>query len=221
MGAVAAKLVKPKPKKGVGRPQGQPKDTRARALDLAERLLIERGHAATSMDDIAKRVGITKGSLYHHFRGGKDELVAAVGHQMIDRERDGMQRALGGATTTQSRLEALVRWKFSGSSHPERMLRDAQRTLPKRSSQDIERRFMVELFTQVQSVLETGVADGELEAHDTTFVAWAFLSLLSEFSAMPPAVRGEHIARDIARFTMKGAGVVANLSVLAHVNQRG
>jgi AcrR family transcriptional regulator len=194
-------------KKPVGRPQGKSIDTRRRALDLAEQLLRDLGHIGTSMEAVAQRVGITKGSLYHHFPGGKDELILAVGHQMIDRERAGIDAAIDSATTAIDRLAALARWKLSESSHPEHMLRDARRFLPEANVLVIEQRFMTELFGRVQGVLEQGIKRNELEAHDTSFVAWVFLSLISQFAATPESVRDTDIAQKLAQFTLKGAGL--------------
>lgn len=50
-------------------------DTRVRVLEATERLLQHRGYAGTSLRDITERSGAPRGSLYHHFPGGKDEIV--------------------------------------------------------------------------------------------------------------------------------------------------
>ncbi|GAP63849.1 hypothetical protein ARMA_2272 [Ardenticatena maritima] len=47
-------------------------------LDTAEALFMEKGYDATSMRDIAKAVGIAKGTLYHHFASKLDLLDAVV-----------------------------------------------------------------------------------------------------------------------------------------------
>ena len=46
-------------------------------LDAAARCFAERGYAATSIDDVARRLGATKGRVYHHF-GSKTALFFAV-----------------------------------------------------------------------------------------------------------------------------------------------
>lgn len=53
-------------------------DTRARLLAAAARLFQEKGYAATGLNEILTRAGAPKGSLYHHFPGGKAELGAAA-----------------------------------------------------------------------------------------------------------------------------------------------
>jgi len=55
-----------------------PADTRQRMLEATARLVRERGYSGTSLNDILAASGAPRGSLYHHFPGGKDELIAEV-----------------------------------------------------------------------------------------------------------------------------------------------
>ena len=49
-------------------------------LDAALRVIRIQGYAGSSVDDICREAGVTKGSFFHHFKG-KDELaVAATEH---------------------------------------------------------------------------------------------------------------------------------------------
>jgi AcrR family transcriptional regulator len=79
-------------------------------------LLAERGHAGTSFAEVLDLSGAPRGSIYHHFPGGKDELVAAAveraGHRamraldelegrpaptVVDAYMDGWRRILTGS----------------------------------------------------------------------------------------------------------------------------
>lgn len=54
--------------------------TRRRLLDAALHVIRAQGYAGTSVDDICREAGVTKGSFFHHFKG-KDELaIAATEH---------------------------------------------------------------------------------------------------------------------------------------------
>jgi TetR/AcrR family transcriptional regulator, regulator of autoinduction and epiphytic fitness len=53
-------------------------------LEVAHRLLAEKGYQGMTMDDLASQVGIAKGSLYQHFRS-KEELIAAALVSFMDR----------------------------------------------------------------------------------------------------------------------------------------
>lgn len=60
------------------------KPTPERILDAAEDIFAERGYTATSLGDIADRVGIRSPSLYNHFRN-KEALYEAVLDRLIAR----------------------------------------------------------------------------------------------------------------------------------------
>lgn len=52
--------------------------TRSALLESALRLFTERGFSATSLDDVVHDARVTKGALYHHFKGGKLAVFEAV-----------------------------------------------------------------------------------------------------------------------------------------------
>lgn len=52
-------------------------DSRADILSAAASCFMERGYSATSIDDVARRLGATKGRIYHHFPS-KADLFAEV-----------------------------------------------------------------------------------------------------------------------------------------------
>ena len=53
-------------------------DTRARMVAGAARLLAERGLQETSFSEVLELTGAPRGSIYHHFPDGKDQLVASA-----------------------------------------------------------------------------------------------------------------------------------------------
>jgi TetR/AcrR family transcriptional repressor of nem operon len=58
----------------------KPHDSKTRLLDAALHVIRANGYAATTVDDICREAGVTKGSFFHHFKS-KDELaLAAAGH---------------------------------------------------------------------------------------------------------------------------------------------
>ncbi|WP_340084467.1 TetR family transcriptional regulator C-terminal domain-containing protein [Siminovitchia sp. FSL H7-0308] len=44
-------------------------------LDKAKELFIQRGYAATSMEDLVQYIGVSKGSIYYHFKSKEDLFV--------------------------------------------------------------------------------------------------------------------------------------------------
>lgn len=53
------------------------KDARTRLLDAALKLVRERGYSATTVDELCRAAGVTKGAFFHHFKS-KDDLGAAA-----------------------------------------------------------------------------------------------------------------------------------------------
>jgi len=56
---------------------GYKKEARGRILDAAFEVFAEKGYPASTMDDIAEKVGVSKGALYLYFRS-KEELFRAI-----------------------------------------------------------------------------------------------------------------------------------------------
>lgn len=59
--------------------------TRERLLDVAEMAVLDKGFAATSIDELIAAVGITKSGFFYHFRD-KGELAKALLERYIERE---------------------------------------------------------------------------------------------------------------------------------------
>ncbi|MCJ7746204.1 MAG: TetR/AcrR family transcriptional regulator [Desulfobacterales bacterium] len=71
----------------------QPKDTANRILIQAMRIFLEKGYHGTSIDDITKAAGLTKGALYWHF-GSKEDLLKRIVEEFERRFLDGLIQAV-------------------------------------------------------------------------------------------------------------------------------
>jgi AcrR family transcriptional regulator len=61
------------------KPKGDKRDrTRAALLEAARALVREKGHARTTLEEVAARAGMTTGAIYGNFRN-RDELFIALG----------------------------------------------------------------------------------------------------------------------------------------------
>jgi AcrR family transcriptional regulator len=65
--------------------------TRARIVEAAADLVLERGVGGTTLDDIRAGTATSKSQLFHYFPGGKSELVGAIasfqGARVLDAQR--------------------------------------------------------------------------------------------------------------------------------------
>ena len=62
-------------------------NARTRLLDAAMQVIREQGYSATSVDDICRAAGLTKGAFFHHFESKEDLAVAAAAHFSAMAER--------------------------------------------------------------------------------------------------------------------------------------
>ncbi len=88
--------------------RGRPGNDLQAVLAAAVALFNQRGYEATSMDDLARRLGITKSTIYHHVAGKEELLRLAVDHAL-----DGLFEVAAEVSALDSpaidRLEHLVR----------------------------------------------------------------------------------------------------------------
>src|ERR1700686_1687488 len=55
----------------------------SKLLDAAVEIIRQKGYAATSVDELCARAGVTKGAFFHHFPS-KDSLAVAAVNQWTD-----------------------------------------------------------------------------------------------------------------------------------------
>lgn len=80
----------------------------AEVLEAAARSFMERGFAAASIDDVARRMGATKGRVYHYYRAKLDLFADVVRHGLEIIHRD-VTAARAGAEAPADAMAAMVR----------------------------------------------------------------------------------------------------------------
>jgi TetR/AcrR family transcriptional regulator len=80
--------------------------SRGQILAAASRLFAARGFDATSLQEIADALGMTKQAVLHHFRS-KDQLRQAVLDDILGHWRDALPRLLFAATASEDRFDAV------------------------------------------------------------------------------------------------------------------
>jgi AcrR family transcriptional regulator len=81
-------------------------DVRGRILDAAAEAFMLTGFAGTTVDDVARAVGATKGLVYYHFRA-KFDLFLAVYEEGMRRVRERVEPHADGPGTGRDRLVAM------------------------------------------------------------------------------------------------------------------
>lgn len=88
-----------------------PAATRSAILDAAEEIFVERGFAAASMSDIARRAAVTKSLIHHHF-GSKEELWDEVKRRSLDGYLEQQRSIMASSAADRETLEDSVRLYF-------------------------------------------------------------------------------------------------------------
>lgn len=79
-------------------------DTRARILSAALEEFSERGYHATSVRELAERVGVTKTAVLYHFPG-KADIVTALAEPLLDDLEATMDKAEAAADPRAAAIE--------------------------------------------------------------------------------------------------------------------
>jgi TetR/AcrR family transcriptional regulator, lmrAB and yxaGH operons repressor len=82
--------------------------TRETLIAVTAKLIQQKGVNATGINEIIKAAGAPKGSLYHHFPGGKDQLVIEAIHQAKEYLSHRFKKAMKGKSSVEKGLEAVL-----------------------------------------------------------------------------------------------------------------
>jgi AcrR family transcriptional regulator len=92
-----------------------PKDTAHRILIQAMKIFLEKGYHGTSIDDITRAAGVTKGALYWHFKS-KEDLLKKIVEEFEKRFLDGLIQAVKDVRgDTQDKFEKYFRYNAAFS----------------------------------------------------------------------------------------------------------
>lgn len=89
--------------------------SRADILEAAAYCFMERGYTETSIDDVARSLGATKGRIYHHYRS-KADIFAEVFRIGMDMNYAAIEPLRKGA------MRASVRWRKMAFTHAMQMI---------------------------------------------------------------------------------------------------
>jgi AcrR family transcriptional regulator len=81
--------------------------TRTKLLDAAVESLVELGYARTSTIEVARRAGVSRGAMLHHFPSKQSLLVAACDHS-IERHADEVRAVVGAVPEGADRVDVVI-----------------------------------------------------------------------------------------------------------------
>ncbi|MFZ6694039.1 TetR/AcrR family transcriptional regulator [Undibacterium sp. SXout20W] len=158
------------------RKEARPQELLAAALDL----FVERGFAATRLDDVAKAAGVSKGTLYLYFSSKEDLFKAVVRESIIPLigEAEGMIGEFDGTSEELFRTVMTTWWQSMGmtklSGLPKLMMAEAG------NFPELARFYQEEVVNRgeklVATMLERGMQRGEIRPVDLEIDARLLIS---------------------------------------------
>ena len=191
----------------------QRQEREALILQAAEEVLMERGYHETSIDEIAARVGIAKGTVYLHFPS-KEALVIAIFERDMQQLLQHIDSTMDSTLTAREKIEAIFDLIHGG------IISKRMQLLFSISNSGGLRHLLVEkkgclreiwdqLSARLNSLFEEGKAAGDFDSTLPTMVMLsAFYSLLSPKSydrlMTEGQMSGEEVAKNLKRIYFKG-----------------
>ncbi len=154
------------------------REGRERVLLQAHTLFLERGFAEVSMQQIADAVGMTKASLYYHFRN-KEDLFAHVVKYETERMIQGIRSELDGVDSFEEQLMRLACFAFTVlRTDMGRLMSDCKRYLGNgRHWHDFDGDHLDPIGV-LRPYFERAQATGELRPIDLDTAIIAFVSMI-------------------------------------------
>ena len=178
--------------------------TRDCILDAALELIATLGLRRFSVAELARGLGVVKSALYHHFPGGKGDLVNGVFDRVEGRLLEEGRAAAARASGTRAKLEAMARVKVAQIAALGRLYRVSEEIVDEVEGFLVARRrsFLERERAALGEVLAAGVERGEVSVRNVRLVAVALQGALQQVMR---AVALEHTApRDDAASELIG-----------------
>ena len=153
--------------------------TDERILVAAMRAFGTRGYDGTSLDDLARELGIRKQTILYWFPS-KEALLEAVVDRSADEVTRRLVRGLEGADDGFGRVEAMVRAMFRlAARHPAMLgfLREVTRLGPPASRRLLDR--LQPLIERASGFLEAEMDAGRMRRHDPRLLLLAAYSMVT------------------------------------------
>ncbi len=189
--------------------------TREKLLDIAFDEVYIHGYTATSVDTILKKAGIPKGSMYHHFKGKKELVLAMVQERLFPKmdtffifkreANETVMQRLRNTYAAMSKNKPLVTYGcplYRLMVELSAVDREFDALLSSRATQ---------LHQELTALLQSGINDGEFTNKlDAERFARFMLSATWGILSMPPSLSSSRLFLEQSHF------ILENLEAYTH-----
>ena len=193
----------------------QRQEREALILQVAEEVLMEKGYYETSIDEIAARVGIAKGTVYLHFPS-KEDLTVAIMIREIKQLIAEIEAIASTEDSAQNKLELILQRLYGTFVKRMQLLSGMFHSVAPNQLKEQGKKIMVlweQAAENIRMIIEQGKAAGEFTTDmPTNVMVSAFFSLLSPGSyarlMLGEKMEGAELAKCLGRIYCHG---IANL----------
>jgi len=159
----------------------RPKPERMKAIvRAAVAEFLEKGYENSSMESIARRAGLSKGGIYHHFKS-KDEILLYANQQLSEPVAELMDRSARRSSAAAALGDYIRLYLKHWQDRPRELVfffLSTTRVLANRQVWEMYERYAEATLAFFQGLLERGVQAGEFRPHDSRAWAVALMSAL-------------------------------------------
>lgn len=180
-------------------------------LQAAATLFNERGYHQTKLEDIARAVGIEKGSLYHYF-DRKEEILYEICREPLQRLVRGARTIAAGVETEEVKIQQAVRHHillFTTAFYPSLFVLAQERStnLPEQFRDEflaMERDYQSIWEGMIQSGVASGALDPDLQPSIAGFAIVGLCNSLHKWYRPQGRLKPEAIADLYAQLVVDG-----------------
>ncbi|HSE36205.1 MAG TPA: TetR/AcrR family transcriptional regulator, partial [Blastocatellia bacterium] len=179
----------------------------------AAQIICDKGYDATSMNDIAEAVGITKSGLYHHVSGKRNLLFSIMNFGMDSLEEQVIIPARA-VPDAEQRLRVIIRnhvqlitsRSTTKGNNPVSIVVDevAGLTVPQRRKIDQRKRAYVELIREALTELKARGKLRELDVTAATFSLLGMILWLSRWYSPKGRLTPEQVSEQVTKIALSG-----------------
>ncbi len=187
--------------------RGRPGYDRTEVLHRAVGLFNEQGYDATSVADLAERLGLSKSALYHHFRSKEEILQIALETALSGLEGALAEAARQGGTASDQLTAVItgaVRLLSAELPSVTLLLRLRGNSEVERAALARRRAFDQRMTALVRGAQEDGLIRADVDAAVATRLVFGMINSLVEWYRPGGREDAEDIARDVLSVALEG-----------------
>lgn len=151
-----------------------------RLMEKAEELFVRRGYKAVTMDEIAKKAGISKMTIYGHF-SSKEELFLEVVLSLMDRSYLFIENKIKEISGVLGKIHFLMGFNMETSKDYSLAFYHDVMTLPYVKEKILEEKYRMSKIL-FEEIINEGVAKGEIRKVNVAFVTDMLIMIIDGFA---------------------------------------